>query len=208
MNIQLNKDQKIRIYSSLDIYNVMREILMLEEENDRTKEHFWTIGLDHGQTVLNIELVSLGSGTAAPVEPMEVYSIPLQKKAAKLILVHNHPSGNTLPSPNDEDLTDRLIQVGLILRVPVIDHLIITESSYYSFADSGLLASLAKSEKYVPQYILKQRYEKEARDKGEEKGKKARDKEIILNMRAKGLTTDEIVELTGIPKATVSRIKE
>lgn len=208
MNIKLNTDQKIRLYSSFDIYKVMREILMLEEENDRSKEHFWTIGLDHGRTVLNIELVTLGSATAAPVEPMEVFSIPLQKKASQIILVHNHPSGNTVPSSNDEDLTDRLIQVGKIMNVPVVDHLIITESSYYSFADSGLLASLAGSTKYVPQYILQQRYEKEARDKGEEKGKKEQQKEIIRNMRAKGLTTDEIVELTGIPKATVSRIKD
>lgn len=207
MQIRLKKDQKIRIYSSQDIYNVMREILMLEEENDRRKEHFWTISLDQGQTVLNIELVSLGTATKTPVEPMEVYSIPLQKGAAKLILVHNHPSGELMPSPADEDITDRLIQVGLIMRLPVIDHLIITENSYYSFADSGLLASLAKSEKYVPQYILQQRYEKEAREKGSEQGRKEKEKETIRNMRAKGLTTDEIVELTGYPKATVSRVK-
>jgi len=208
MNIRLNKDQKIRIYSSLDIYNVMREILMLEEENDRNKEHFWTIGLDHGQTVLNIELVTLGSATTAPVEPMEVFSIPLQKKAAKIILVHNHPSGNILPSPSDEDLTDRLLQVGRIMNVPVVDHLIITESSYYSFADSGLLASIAKSNKHVPQYILQQRYEKEAREKGSEQGRKEREKEIVRQMRQQGINIETIASVTGLSVATIKRIKD
>lgn len=208
MQIHLKKGQKIRIYNSFDIYNVMRDILLLEEENDRRKEHFWTISLDHGHTVLNIELVSLGSATTVPVEPMEVFSIPLQKKALKLILVHNHPSGDLLPSAADEDITDRLIQVGLIMQVPVIDHLIITESSYYSFADSGLLASLSKSIKYVPAYILQQRYEQMSRERGNKEGRLEEKKEIVRNMRAQGLTTDEIVQLTGIPKATVSRIKE
>lgn len=204
----MKDDQKIRIYSSLDIYNVMREILMLEEENDRTKEHFWTISLDHGQTVLNIELVSLGTATTTPVEPMEVYSIPLQKKAAKLILVHNHPSGNILPSSEDEDLTDRLLQVGRIMNVPVIDHLIITENSYYSFADSGLLANISKSNKYVPQYILQQRYEKEAREKGSEQGRKEREKEIVRQMRAEGIDPETIASVTGLSVATIKRIKD
>jgi len=208
MNIKLTGNRKIKIYNAHDIYNVMREILLLEEESDRMKEHFWTISLDNGNTVLNIELVSLGTATSVPVEPMEVYSIPLQKKAIKLILVHNHPSGNIVPSHNDEDITDRLIQVGLIMNVPVIDHLIITENSYYSFAESGLLANLAKSTKYVPAFILKQQYEKAGKEKGKQEGIKEKEKEIIRNMRKEGLTTDEIVKLTGIPKTTVNRIKD
>jgi DNA repair protein RadC len=207
MQIPLKTDKKIRVLSSLDIYTVMREILLLEDPNDRSKEHFWTISLDHGHTVLNIELVALGSVNQVPIEPMEVYSIPLQKKAVKLILVHNHPSGLLTPSAGDKDMTDRLIQVGLIMHVPVIDHLVISEESYYSFADNGLLAELAKSTKYVPAFILKERYEKAGKEMGKELGVKETKKEIIRRMREKGLTTDEIVELTGIPKATVSRIK-
>jgi hypothetical protein len=55
MQIPLKTDKKIRVLSSLDIYTVMRDILLLEDPNDRSKEHFWTISLDHGHTVLNIE---------------------------------------------------------------------------------------------------------------------------------------------------------
>ena len=207
MNIKLNKDQKIRVYNASDIYNIMREILLLEEENDRNKEHFWTIGLDSGQVVLNIELVSLGTASETLVEPMEVYSIPLQKKASKLILVHNHPSGIVMPSPKDEEMTDRLIQVGLLMNVPVIDHLIITENSYYSFQESGLLANLAKSTKYVPSFVLKQQYEKAGKQKGAEEGAKAKAKEMAKAMLAKDYAIEEIMELTGLSKAVISRMK-
>lgn len=207
MEIKLNKDKKIRIYNASDIYTVMREILLLEEENDRNKEHFWTISLDSGQVILNIELVSLGTATATLVEPMEVYSIPLQKKASKLILVHNHPSGITAPSFQDEELTDQLIQVGLIMKVPVIDHLIITENSYYSFADSGLLAKLSSSTKYVPSFILKQQYEKAGKEKGKQEGIKENQKEIAKAMLSKGYAIEEIMELTGLSKSVISRLK-
>ena len=207
MNIKLTGNRKIKIYNAHDIYNVMREILLLEEESDRMKEHFWTISLDNGNTVLNIELVSLGTATSVPVEPMEVYSIPLQKKAIKLILVHNHPSGNIVPSHNDEDITDRLIQVGLIMNVPVIDHLIITENSYYSFAESGLLANLAKSTKYVPAFILKQQYEKAGKEIGEQTGRKEEKKQLAKAMLSKGYAIEEIIELTGLTKAVINRLK-
>ena len=208
MKIELKGNKKIRIHHALDIYHVMREILLLEEESDRKKEHFWTISLDNGNTVLNIELVSLGTATTVPVEPMEVCSIPLHKKALKLILVHNHPSGNLVPSFGDEDMTDRLIQVGLIMNVPVIDHIIITENSYYSFEESGLLTKLAKSTKYVPAFMLKRQYEKAGKEIGKKEGVKENQKEIIQNMLEKGLTVDEIVNLTGIPKAMVNRVKK
>ena len=211
MNIPLKADKKIRLHNALDIYHVMRDILLLEDENDRSKEHFWTISLDNGHTVLNIELVSLGTATATLVEPMEVFSIPLQKKAVKVILVHNHPSGNIVPSYQDEDTTDRLIQVGLIMNVPVIDHIIITENSYYSFEESGLLAKLAKSTKYVPAFILKERYEKQAKEeraKAELKGENSKAKEIVLRMRSEGFDVETIILATGLTKAQINRIKE
>jgi DNA repair protein RadC len=211
MNIPLKNKQKIRLHNALDIYHVMRDILLLEDENDRSKEHFWTISLDNGNTVLNIELVSLGTATTTLVEPMEVFSIPLQKKAVRLILVHNHPSGNIVPSYEDEDTTDRLIQVGLIMNVPILDHIIITENSYYSFEESGLLAKLAKSTKYVPAFILKERYEKlakEERAKAELKGMKDNQKEIVLRMRSEGCDVETIMRFTGLTKAQINRIQE
>ena len=64
-------------------------------------------------------------------------------------MVHNHPGGTMEPSLEDQDITDRMYQVGLFLDLPVIDHLIIDEEKYYSFVDSGLLRKMSKSKKYV-----------------------------------------------------------
>jgi DNA repair protein RadC len=207
MNIKLTKSQKIKVLSSNDIYSIMQLILLKENKVDRNREHFWTISLDNANRVLNIELVSIGTINKTLVEPMEAFSIPLQKRSVKIILVHNHPSGEITPSEADKDITDRLIQVGLIMNVPVLDHLIITEKTFYSFVDSGLLAKLELSTKYVPAYELKRRYEQTAQAKGEEKGKKEERKVIAKQMKKEGYELKAIMKITGLTKAVINRIK-
>lgn len=207
MNIRLSNKSNIQIHNSEDIYSVMQRILLREEKVDRGREHFWTISLDNAHKIVNIELVSMGSFKSTIVEPMEVFSVPLQKRAVKLILVHNHPSGKLNPSEADKDVTDHLIQVGRIMNIPVLDHLIITENSYYSFANTGLLEKLSQSLKYVPAYIIKQRYEKAAQKEGKEEGKKEKAREMARAMKKKGYSVDEIAEITGIKKAIVNRLK-
>ena len=207
MNIRLNNKADIQIHNSEDIYSVMQRILMREEKVDRGREHFWTISLDNANKILSIELVSMGSFRATIVEPMEVFSIPLQKRAVNLILVHNHPSGTLKPSEADKDITDHLIQVGNIMNVPVLDHLIITESSYYSFTNSGLLEELSKSLKYVPAFEIKRRYEKQAEEKGNEKGQKEKAKEMARIMKKKGMDIEMIMEISGLSKAVINRLK-
>ena len=207
MNIKLANKTKIQIQNSGDIYSVMQRILMREEKVDRGREHLWTISLDNSNKILNIELVSMGSFKATIVEPMEVFSIPLQKRAVHLVLVHNHPSGILKPSEADKDITDRLIQVGRIMKVPILDHLIITESSYYSFANSGLLDELSKSLKYVPAFEIKKRYEKQAEKKGKEKGNREGKKAIAKAMKDEGYPLEEIIKLTGLSKGIIERLK-
>lgn len=140
MNIRLKDAKNKRIFNFYDIYEIMQLILSRENKVDQNREHLWTISLNSAHKILNIELVSMGSVKKTVVEPMEVFSVPLQKRAVKLILVHNHPSGDIIPLDDDKDVTDRLIQVGFIMDVPVIEHLIIGDKIYYSFAEQGLLA--------------------------------------------------------------------
>jgi DNA repair protein RadC len=71
----------------------MQQILLREDKIDQNREHFWVIGLANNNRILFIELVSLGTVNRTLVEPMEVYSLALQKRAVKIILCHNHPSG-------------------------------------------------------------------------------------------------------------------
>lgn len=142
---------------------------------------------------------------------MEVFSVPLQKRAVKLIIVHNHPSGQLKPSEQDKDITDQLIQVGRIMKVPLMDHLIISETDHYSFSDSGLLYELEQSLKYVPAYEIKRRYEKAAEEKGKEKGnaegQRQKAKEMAKIMKKKGIEVELIMEFTGLSKGVINRLK-
>ncbi|MBL1277837.1 MAG: JAB domain-containing protein, partial [Ectothiorhodospiraceae bacterium] len=113
--------------------------------------------------ILFVELVSLGSVNATTVEPMNVFRVAILKNAVKVILVHNHPSGNLTPSPADKDVTDRLIQVGRIINVQAIDHLIISPESYLSFEHIGLFGMLEASMKWMPAYEIIENIREEER---------------------------------------------
>src|SRR5690606_20399471 len=157
MDIKLSESEKIKILNSDDLYGIMQRILLRENKIDRNREHFWVIGLENNNRILFIELISLGTVNKTLAEPMEVFSLALQKRAVKIILCHNHPSGELEPSEGDKNLTDRLIQVGIIVNTEVLDHLIISEKSYISFTDVGLMDTLKKSTTFVPSYVLEQR---------------------------------------------------
>ncbi|PZR23724.1 MAG: hypothetical protein DI535_23510, partial [Citrobacter freundii] len=112
----------------------------------RNREHVWTISLDAAGKVLHIELVTMGSVNRAIIEPMELFSTPLQKRAVKLIVVHNHPGGLLRPSAADRSMAGELNRLGLELKVPVVDHVIITEEGYYSFAEEDQMKELPRKE--------------------------------------------------------------
>jgi DNA repair protein RadC len=233
MTISLSEEQKIKILNSDDVYSIMQDVLLREEKIDQEKEHFWMVGLAQNNRILYIELVSMGSVKATTVEPMNVFRVAVLKGAVNVILAHNHPSGELKPSDADKDLTDHLIQVGLILNIKVIDHLIISVKSYLSFGDTGLLAELELSTKWVPQYQLIERIKKEEkkirdqalkleREKAKEDKvkavKKAKEKGLIegeyrkaIEMAKsglkKGLTIEMISELTGLTKDEIEKIK-
>jgi DNA repair protein RadC len=148
MTVHTEKHKKIKLTTSEEVFKVMHQLLMSEEENDISREHFWVISLFHNYKIMNIELISLGNKYHTIVDPMEAFSVPFQKKAAMVILVHNHPSGELIPSLDDKDITDKLIACGKVINCPVVEHLIISTENYFSFAKSGLLAELEKSTKY------------------------------------------------------------
>lgn len=104
-----------------------------------TKEHFVALHLDSKNHILCYDLVSVGSMTASIVHPREVYKSALLSSASGLVFVHNHPSGDPTPSREDLDITRRLKEAGELLGIRVLDHVIIGEGSYCSFADRGLL---------------------------------------------------------------------
>lgn len=203
MNIKLTEAEKIKILNSDDIYGIMQRILLRENKIDQNREHFWVIGLENNNRILFIELISLGTVNQTLAEPMEVFSFALQKRAVKIILCHNHPSGELKPSEADKDISDRLIQVGIIVDTQVIDHLIISDKSYLSFADIGLLDELKKSTKYVPKYVLEQRFKKEAT----EIANKKKTIEIAKEFKRNGVDNETIAISTGLSIEEVEKLR-
>ena len=203
MNVKLTDAEKIKILNSDDIYGIMQRILLREDKIDQNREHFWVIGLENNNRILFIELISLGTVNKTLAEPMEVFSFALQKRAIKIILCHNHPSGELQPSEGDKDISDRLIQVGIIVDVKVIDHLIISDKSYLSFKDIGLLDKLEKSTKYVPPYVLAERIKKEAT----EIANKNKTIEIAKTMKREGENIEKIALFTGLSIEEVKKLR-
>jgi DNA repair protein RadC len=203
MDIQLTEAEKIKILNSDDIYGIMQKILLREQKIDQNREHFWVIGLENNNRILFIELVSLGTVNQALVKPMEVFSLALQKRAVKIIICHNHPSGELKPSDADKDITDKLIQVGIIVNTPVLDHLIISTKSYLSFGDIGLFQELELSTKYVPPYKLAERIRKEALAIGE------RNKaiEMAKELKRDNIDVETIARYTGLSIEDINNLR-
>jgi DNA repair protein RadC len=161
----------------------------------------WTIKIKY------IELVSLGGMNKTIAEPMQVFRVGVLKGAIKMILIHNHPSGELMPSEADKDITDRLLQAGNILEIEVIDHLIIAEKTYLSFEDTGLLTQIRQSKRYVPDYLLKPQLKKEVEEITAREATDKRNREIALQMRTEGYSVDAIVKLTGLTKDQIKKLK-
>jgi DNA repair protein RadC len=104
------------------------------------REAFYVVFVDGKNRASGINLVSLGSLTAALVHPREVFKPAIAGSAAALVLVHNHPSGDPSPSAEDIALTKRLCEVGDLVGIKVLDHIVLGDGgSFRSFADEGLL---------------------------------------------------------------------
>ena len=89
--------------------------------------------------MIGFKLISTGSLTASLVHPREVYRAAIFLDAAALIFVHNHPSGDPAPSPEDMEITKRLKEVGEVMGIRINDHIILGENRYFSFSDRGVL---------------------------------------------------------------------
>ena len=101
------------------------------------REQFLVCGLDAKHSIIGVNIVSIGSMTLAIVHPREVFKPLILMNACAWICAHNHPSGDSTPSPEDRVLTSRLRQGADLLGISLLDHLILTDERCYSFADQG-----------------------------------------------------------------------
>ncbi|HVC20526.1 MAG TPA: DNA repair protein RadC [Vicinamibacterales bacterium] len=103
----------------------------------RAVEHFGVVLLDTKHRVLRTAVISVGTLDASLVHPREVFREAIAGSAAAILLFHNHPSGDPAPSADDEDLTTRLVMAGRLIGIDVIDHLILADTRYCSFKETG-----------------------------------------------------------------------
>ena len=124
--------QKEQIRSSLDAYDLLHSRM-----RDMTQETFWIILLDRRSKVISVEEIHIGGMSAMVVDPKVIFQRALERKACSVILSHNHPSGAPSPSLEDIRLTEKIKSAGNFMDIKVLDHVIIGEGAYYSFADEG-----------------------------------------------------------------------
>lgn len=126
---------KKQITSSRDVFEIYHPIL-----GDLPHEEFWVMYLNRANKILGKERISLGGVTGTVADVKIIFKKAIQYLASGIILTHNHPSGNLQPSRADINFTNKAAEAGRFLEINVLDHIIVTEAHYYSFADEGLIS--------------------------------------------------------------------
>jgi DNA repair protein RadC len=139
--ISVNYSSKVKasnrpkIAGSRDVY----ELVLPLWDDLEYRESFAILLMNRANRALGIAQVSFGGLSGTVADPKVIFQHALKACASSVILMHNHPSGNTQPSEADIHLTKKLVEAGKFLDLPILDHVIITTDGYYSFADEGLI---------------------------------------------------------------------
>lgn len=131
---RIGAHDKVRVTNPAIIAN-----LVMDEMRYLTKEHFNIAILDTKNQILSIENISIGTLNASIVHPRDVFKAAIKRNANSIILIHNHPSGDTKPSNEDINITNRLADAGSLLGIRVLDHIIIGDNTFISFKEKNLI---------------------------------------------------------------------
>ncbi len=124
----------VKFSSSSQVFEVISDLKSMDVET------FLCLHLDCKNTIKALQVVSIGSLSSSLVHPREVFRSAIVNGAAAVILAHNHPSGDPAPSKEDVDITRRLCEVGRLVGIRCLDHIIIGSGRYFSFADEGRMS--------------------------------------------------------------------
>ena len=125
---------KLTVRSSKEIATYIKSLL-----RDLNNEVFGVVFLNRANKVKHYEVISTGGITGTVADPRVIFKKALAADAVGIILFHNHPSGNLQPSKADEELTKKIVQAATLFDIRILDHIIVSEYGYFSFADEGLL---------------------------------------------------------------------
>ena len=127
-------EEKPKVVTSADGANIFKPLL-----SDLPHEEFWVLLLNRNNLAIDKFMVSQGGLTGTVIDVRLILKTALEKLACSIILCHNHPSGNLMPSDADKEITRKIKEAGKHMDIPVLDHLIIANDAYFSFADEGLI---------------------------------------------------------------------
>jgi DNA repair protein RadC len=123
-----------KIGSSRDIYDIFHPLLA-----DLPNEEFWIILLNRSNKIIDRQKISQGGISGTVTDIRIILKMALEKLASSLILCHNHPSGNPKPSEADISITKKIKESGKLMDISLLDHIIVTDGNYFSFADEGII---------------------------------------------------------------------
>jgi DNA repair protein RadC len=125
---------KLQIKTASDVYQYY-----VDELQNKTKEYFYALFLDTKNRILKDELVSIGTLNESLIHPRELFNSAVQASCNSVIIVHNHPSGDCVPSDSDKEVTKVLVEAGEIMGIKVLDHVIIGKEGFVSLKESGVM---------------------------------------------------------------------
>lgn len=202
--MKLAQEEKAKFLNSARLYKIMRQILLRENAILHNKEHLWIVGLSNSNKIIFIELISIvelintSIDNRLQVNPSEIFRMAVHKLAVKAILVHNHTDGILVPSPTDINFTSRMMKIGRLLNIEIIDHLIISETGYLSFDEKGIMCELKESTLEMAK-VFNVQINSDAAIKDS-------NLKIVKKMKEKGYSTEVIEELTCLSKKEISKV--
>lgn len=137
--IELSKrmNQKIDSFDKIKLLDPKIVFEFYKNKIDQNQEKFYSIYLDANKRVIKNKLLFIGTVNHSLVHPRDIFKEAYNVNAAFIICIHNHPSGNVKPSKEDINVTNRLKEIGDLMGIKLLDHIIISENKYYSFLENG-----------------------------------------------------------------------
>ena len=129
-----DKEKKVVLKNPKSIYEHTKYLF-----NNKKQELFYCLYFNNKQELIGEELLFIGTVNKSITHPREVFKSAYLYSASSIICLHNHPSGDVNPSRDDIAFTKALVEIGLIQKIPIIDHIIVSDNNYYSFNDNGLI---------------------------------------------------------------------
>lgn len=124
----LQDKSNVKLNNSKKIYEYFKDLFI-----DENQENFYAIYLDTKSNLISYKLLFKGTLNTSCVHPREIFKYAFLDSAYSIVIIHNHPSGDATPSNEDRELTSNLMNIGMIMSIPIVDHIIIGKNEYFSF---------------------------------------------------------------------------